>query len=405
MAIGRLTRAAACATVLAFEACSSSHDETTGVHSSSSGGAFDGVIFSNGGSTSSGSSATGGGSGANATSSPGTGGAPPVCVLPPGDAGCVGQAYQGEALPLDIYVMFDQSGSMSNIELGGITRMTAVRDALESFLGDRASEGLSVGIGYFGQQPIGKAVCDPAVYSQADVPIAALPGNAGAIADSLARREPTGETPTGSAIRGACSVVRDYKTAHPDRKVVLLVVTDGYPEAPVTCSDGATTCCPTLPDAVAATKDCNSGASPIQTFVLGVGPYLDNLTQIAVAGGTKTAYFASGPMVSKEVLDALNQIRAAAQIPCTLALPTPPDGQKLELDRVNLVKTTIRCESKTLVYQQSAATCDSVSGGWYFDNEATPTAIKLCKKTCDDLTQPGARLQYSIGCARVGQIR
>ena len=31
--------------------------------------------------------------------------------------------------------------------------------------------------------------------------------------------------------------------------------------------------------------------------------------------------------------------------------------------------------------------------------------LQLGSETCDDLTQPGARLQYSIGCARVGQIR
>src|SRR6187399_975097 len=73
--------------------------------------------------------------------------------------GCVGEFYEGESLPLDIYIMFDQSGSMLN-DVGGLTRLEAVQQATREFLRDPASTGIGVGIGYFGYQPIGETRCE-----------------------------------------------------------------------------------------------------------------------------------------------------------------------------------------------------------------------------------------------------
>ena len=53
--------------------------------------------------------------------------------------GCVGEFYEGESLPLDIYIMFDQSGSMLN-DVGGMTRLQAIQRAGEQFLRDPAPE-------------------------------------------------------------------------------------------------------------------------------------------------------------------------------------------------------------------------------------------------------------------------
>jgi hypothetical protein len=42
------------------------------------------------------------------------------CEPAPDDEGCVGTAYEGENIPLDIFIMFDQSCSMScPVEQGG----------------------------------------------------------------------------------------------------------------------------------------------------------------------------------------------------------------------------------------------------------------------------------------------
>jgi hypothetical protein len=316
-------------------------------------------------------------------------------------SGCVGELYVGETIPLDIYIMFDQSGSMLNMEQGGVTRIDAVRIAVGQFLNDPASAGLSVGIGYFGQQPIGQASCNPSDYEQADVSVGPLPDNAQAIVDSIASRMPTGETPSGAAIRGACTYASQWKVDHPGREVIILLVTDGEPKAPVTCGDkGTGPCCPTLDDAVKATTDCRTAKPGLKTYVLGVGPFLDNLGQIAAAGGSDKAYLVSGGDVSKQVLDALNAIRASAQIPCQLSIPTPPEGHTVDLTRVNLVRTSSSCDTTTIGYRETASSCDS-KGGWYFDAANGAQKVVLCKQTCDDVSHPGEQLMFSVGCDRV----
>jgi hypothetical protein len=183
--------------------------------------------------------------------------------------------------------------------------------------------------------------------------------------------------------------------------VVILLVTDGKPEAPVTCNGGSGPCCPTLDDAIAAATDCRNGMPGLKTYVLGVGPLLDNLGQIAVAGGTDQAYLVSGGDVSTQVLAALNAIRAAATIPCQLRIPPPPQGQTINLDQVNVVYTTSSCQTEVIGYRDAPTSCDSTNGGWYFDDVAAPQKVVLCDKTCSDVAVPGGQLLFSIGCGRI----
>jgi hypothetical protein len=35
-----------------------------------------------------------------------------------------------------------------------------------------------------------------------------------------------------------------------------------------------------------------------------------------------------------------------------------------------------------ILHAQSAADCDPVQGGWYYDNNAAPTKILICPATC-----------------------
>jgi hypothetical protein len=300
-----------------------------------------------------------------------------------------------------LFVMFDQSGSMLNQEEGAVTRMDAVRAAVSEFLTAEGSRGLGVGIGYFGHQPIGSTTCNARDYENADVPVGELPGNAQALIDSLAAREPTGETPSGAAIRGACTYARQWKTDHPEREVVLLLVTDGEPKAPVTCGEaGGGPCCPTLSDAVEAATDCGAGNPGLRTFVLGVGPFLENLGEIAQAGGTESAYLVSGGDVAQKVVEALNEIRIAAQIPCELGIPRAPGSQTVDYTRVNILRTSSTCETDVISYRATAATCDSKTGGWYYDDALSPTKVVLCEKTCGDVGLPGEQLAFSIGCTQ-----
>jgi hypothetical protein len=353
----------------------------------------------------------GGKSGAN----PGSGGSATVsgggttsCSLEDDGSGCVGEAYEGETIGLDIYIMFDQSGSMcSCIDPAGgqacpdpnceQTRLDAVRSATRSFLADRASNGIGVGIGYFGKQPIGEASCDEDDYSEATVEIGLLPDQAEAINDSLSSIEPTGETPSGAAIRGACTYARAHKERNPAREVVILLLTDGKPEAPVSCMDGEGSCCPTLDDAADAARDCLEEGPGIRTYVLGVGPLLGNLEEIADAGGTEKAYLVEGGDVATEVLEALNRIRGDA-IPCEFQLPPPPTGQGLVYDRVNITFANGECEPTYYSYVESLDACPA-EGGWYYDDPASPQKVLLCPASCDQVSDPAGRLLFTVGCA------
>src|SRR5262249_8530203 len=147
-------------------------------------------------------------------------------------ATCAASEWEGEALVADLYVMFDQSGSMAT-PTGTGTRLDAVRSAVSDFLHDPDSAGLAVGIGYFGYMPIGKTSCQSSDYRSPAVSIAELPGNTSALLQSLNGVSPVGETPTGAAIRGACGYANDYQSSHSGHVVSILLVTDGVPEAPV----------------------------------------------------------------------------------------------------------------------------------------------------------------------------
>jgi len=314
------------------------------------------------------------------------------CDVVSDDAVCAAQAYEGEAIPLDIYIMFDQSGSMLN-DVGGLTRLDAVARATTTFLRDEASAAISVGIGYFGFQPIGKTTCSADDFASPSVPITS---DHEEVLRSLAARVPTGETPTGSAIRGACGYASGWKKAHPGHSVVVLLLTDGEPKAPQSCSTA--TCCPTLADAVQAASDCRSAEPGVATYVLGVGPFLDNLQQIAQAGGTDHAYLIGDDDVEQKVLQALNSIRGDASIPCELELPQPSGGDALDYDLVNVAYQDSSCALSTIYAVSDGSSCDAVEGGWYYDDPAAPSSVKLCGASCDRVSAPGGRLAFTVGC-------
>jgi hypothetical protein len=338
---------------------------------------------------------------------PALGGAGVTCGPRQGDSTCGGQIFPGKSVPLDIYIMFDQSASMCScldagagqlcLESGcNLTRLDAIRQATEAFLLDPSSAGIGVGIGFFGQQAIGETSCDSSSYVVPAVRVGILPEHAAPLRQALNRLEPTGETPTGPALRGACGYALDHRATTPEHHVVLLLLTDGRPEAPSTCRGGAGSCCPSLNDAVLAAEEC--ARVGIRTFVLGVGPLLGNLEQIAVAGGTGRAYLVQGGDVSTEVLNALNRIRGDAAIPCELDLPEPAPGRTLAFDAVNLDYEAGECELTPFYAVRSAADCGG-EDGWHYDNPAAPGRIFLCPRSCDRVSGPGGNLFYSVGCA------
>jgi hypothetical protein len=323
------------------------------------------------------------------------GGSPAACVSG-GERSCAGEVYLGQGLPVDIHLMFDQSGSMAIKDDGSTMRLDAVRGAIDQFVRSPDSKDLGVGLAYFGHQPLmcGCTSCNPADYAQPTVPLAVLPGNAAAIMGSLSGIEPTGETPTGAAIRGACMYTRARKQADAGRNPVIVLVTDGEPKAPISASKGG--CNPTLEDAVAAAAEC--AAAGIRTYVLGIGPSLQNLHGIARAGDTGEAYLVANGG-GADILKALNSIRRDAMIPCNLQIPGGGSGS-LDLKKVNILYSSAACSSvQTFPNVKQAGGCDTQKGGWYYDDPARPTSIQLCPASCQAVKAPGGQLSVSVGCA------
>lgn len=332
-------------------------------------------------------------------------------------AGCANSSVATEAAPLDIYVMFDRSCSMScPAEQGGPglcciggpnPRIDQVRNAMTQFLNNPKSQGISVGIGYFGFMPIGQASCDAQDYSRPDVGIGPLPQNTQALVDSINRAQPTGETPTGAAIRGACMYSAQWKQQNPGRSVVILLVTDGMPEAPQ--SRGR--CNPTLPDAQAAAQECLTQQS-VPTYVLGVGANLDNLQAIAQSGGTNQAYLTNGAAdVTNTILDALNTIRDTAKVPCKFKIPPPPAGQTLNPAEVNVTYDDAAGNPHIVPGAGTSSNCGN--GGWYYDNSNNPSTVELCPTSCDEVTASlvagavlgkPAHISLVFGCGTITNI-
>ena len=310
------------------------------------------------------------------------------------DEGCAGEVYEGESVPLDLYLMFDQSGSMLT-EVGedsGVTRIDIVRSAVKTFLSDEESTGMGAGIGYFGNQPLRHATCDPEDFTDPAVGIGTLPGLTDEILDSLEAAEPTGETPTGAAIRGACDYVTGYVKEHPTRQPAILLVTDGYPQAPLS----EEVCVPTLDDAVEAARECYEEKG-VRVYVLGVGPKLTELQKIAEGGGTVQAYLADQDNAD-QVLEKFRAVRYAAQLPCQLEV----SGDAVDNDELDVSQSTVGfldfdCNYQDLAEVDGKAGCGD-QGGWYFDDPEHPQQIHLCDVSCGDVKSGGRQLFYSIGC-------
>jgi len=93
------------------------------------------------GSSSGGNGALAFGGGSNSSAGTGTG--------PGQNDTCAADVSTAQELPLDIYLMLDESGSMLDQTATGGTKWDAVKAAVEAFLKDKASAGLGVGLQYF----------------------------------------------------------------------------------------------------------------------------------------------------------------------------------------------------------------------------------------------------------------
>ncbi len=370
---------------------------------SASAGSGNGTAASGNGTGNGGNSGLIVGSGGSSASGNGTGAGGDDTTFDP-DAACATSSADGEPVPVDLLFMVDITGSMDcpvpddttkpacevkpSGKISATTRWTTESAALKKFIADPANAGLGMGIDFF---PAGNnnTICDAATYVKPAVEIGALPGAATALNSSIDMQSPDGQTPTEASLGGALQHAAAWAKANPTHRVAVVYATDGYPMG---CNGDSI-------DAAAAEAATAFAATPsIPTYVLGVGPNLSDLNEIASKGGTKQAFLIdTAGDAATELSTALASIRTTAVVGCTYVIPPPPKGQTLDPTKVNVTYTSGAGKVTNVLQDPAGTSCDQGSGWEY---SADGTQINLCGSLCTTVkADTGGSLQVLFGCA------
>lgn len=372
------------------------------------------------------------------------------------DENCSAQSASGEVWPLDMYIMMDQSGSMSSPFGFNFTKTkwVAVTEGLATFFNNQPpTADLGVGIQFFplfvkpwntftacpkgdecsssevcvssgnnkncytgcttpancpggdecyydSQSQAGfctNDVCDPAAYAKPEVPIDILANSKAAVIAAMKAHEPNNLTPTGVAIEGALTYAKAHAAAHLDRRVIVVLATDGEPtDCPLKDQPNAGN-----NKAKQLAQQALTGNPSVKTFVIGTidpGNFIavNSCKAIATAGGTEALILQQNQPLPQQFSDALDKIKGKA-VGCEFKVP---NEASIDTNKVNVVYTVDGGSEQFIYAVNSVADCDPLDGGWYYDNPAAPTAIKLCPASCAAVQQTGKKIGVSIqmGC-------
>lgn len=99
-------------------------------------------------------------------------------------------------------------------------------------------------------------------------------------------------------------------------------------------------------------------------------------------------------------------IVGAARIACHWQIPAPPQGQHFEPGLVNVRYTPSSGRAPLNIGYVGAASQCRASGGWYYDDPASPRNLVACPSTCATLQQDlAARVDVLFGCATDAVVR
>lgn len=343
-----------------------------------SGAGTDGSGFNNatggtsGGTTGFGNSMTGtppGGSGTGAGAG-GTGGDP---------NNCGGDTYMAEGKTLQMYTLFDDSGSWI------FNNWPAAQMAFNSFVTDPATAGISLALKWYGE------TCDPATYATPDVPLTPLP-DMGTLTGAVTARAPTENTTTEPALLGGLQWANMQYAMGLNIRIVMLLITDGDPD-PGDCQGSMYM--NDIPNVANAAMMGFMGNPSIPTYVLALGNQVGNLDQIAVAGGTMKAISGAPGILTAE----LNKIRdmELAALPCEYDLP----DMYPKFNDPDLVNLTFNGMDVPRVDDATGCAAAPNMEAWHYDNPTAPTRIIACDSTCGTFKTMGGEVSIKLGCKTV----
>jgi hypothetical protein len=337
--------------------------------------------------------------------------------------GCGQTTINGSSKEVDILLVIDRSGSMSDKPAGFATdKWTALKTALQAAL-DPVKGGISFGVELFPNNlttpvPVSCTTqCWDMPAGEAAIVVPVGPGTT-TLPNIVAKLAPPpgGGTPTRAALQSAY----DYFTSGTGKALAgdkyVLLATDGGPNGnttpcmQATCTvnmdlnqfggsypnycdaklvaDGPKSC---LDDTPTETLLATMAARGIKTFVVGIPgtePYVSTLDALAVAGGTPASatspkYFA---VTAAGGVDGLKQVfeTITHQLikTCRLQLQSnPPDSMLLN----------VTVDGKTILY--------GAADGWTLDSATSPATVVLKGATCSNVEMNGASsIQILYGC-------
>ena len=310
------------------------------------------------------------------------------------DAACAAEVSQGEAIPVNIYVMLDRSGSM------GSSKWSAATNGVADFVADPKAAGLKVALSYF---PTDEDSCSPETYTAPTIDLGQLTADPAPtdlqedlLVQSLTTTSTTGSTPMYPAFVGALGFSTALAKQNPSEKYLTILVTDGSP----TGCDSSTNNVDKIKDIAA------SGASdtpPVLTFTIGLeGSKEPELIQIAQAGGGEAFFLGGSQNVQQDLIDKFNEI-AETTLKCDLQIPEAGPGQTVDTGLVNVRYFKNGSLEETLFKVKDKTEC--APGGWYYDNDDDPTRITLCPDTCDDVTSDASsQVEILVGCETIQPV-
>jgi hypothetical protein len=291
---------------------------------------------------------------------------------PTGDANCGSQTANTTREPPDVLLVLDRSSSMfytisqdcfcsdADAAAAGTTsfqlcadttncqtRWSAVKPAVTDTVAN--AKDVNWGLKFF--PTAGVAQCS--VSNTMEVEIG--PNNADTIKGQVDNATVSLSTPTTAALKAATTYL---KSLTDNRPRFILLATDGEPN----CANGQINRTD-VPGAANAAKAAYDAGFPV--FVVGIGPNLGNLSQLASAGGTKDYYPVSSPQDLVNAFADISKVVAS----CTFTLSsTPPDINNIGvyLDK-NLVEKdptngwSLGGGNKTVILNGDS--CDKVTSG------------------------------------------
>jgi Stigma-specific protein, Stig1 len=330
-----------------------------------------------------------------------------------GDGSCTETSSQAESgmLPADIIVVVDNSGSMTE-------EAQFVQDSMNSFASIIAGSGIDYHVilisadstsdeGICVPPPLGNGSCpaDENLPSYRHVNISVASSNAFDIILSSYSQWSSSLRP--NATRSITVITDDNSDMGAANFSSQLIALDpsfaGFTFHSIFAPYDLTLECFSCPSNCAGCDPCcgSNGGFLCTPLPADEGTVYRELVQST--GGVE------GNLCTQDFLPAFQamatSVVAASQVSCVYDIPDPPGGETIDFGRVNVDYTPVPGASPEPLYFVTGgeANCGP-GGGWYYDDDSSPTQILFCDVTCSYVQQSteGA-VAVKFGCATVVQ--